>query len=239
MSFLAPLLEVQDLDRAADAARDRALGLSERLALPVIAERIAQTEAQLEQARGERVRMEATEHELADAVAQIAKDIEAADVARYSGKRKDRDEAAAHHTSQQTLRDRQEGLEEQEMELLESIEAVEAQIGEYESSIGLQRAESAALAEAIRKVESEVEVETARLGESRAALTQRIPAEVVVVYERVRSQPRNGGRGATSLTQGRCSGCGIQLPSLENRRMMAEPEAALLQCPQCRRVLVR
>jgi len=112
-------------------------------------------------------------------------------------------------------------------------------MAEHESTIGSRRAESKNLAEAIRKVESEIEAEIAALGASRSALAQPIPAEIVAAYERVRAQPRNGGRGATSLTDGRCTGCGIALPSLEKRRMLAEPEQALIQCPQCRRVLVR
>ena len=239
MSFLAPLLEIQDLDRAADAARERSLELRERSAVPAIAKQIAQAAEGLVAARAERAQMETAEAELASAVSQIALDIEAADVERYSGKRKDRDEAAAHDASQQVLREKQEDLEEQELTLLESIEAVEARIEEHESAIGCHRAESENLAEAIRKVESEVEAEVAGLGTSRSALVQRIPEEVVATYERVRAQPRNGGRGATRLTEGHCTGCGIQLPSLEKSRMLAEPEEALIQCPQCRRVLVR
>ncbi len=239
MSFLAPLLEIQDLDRAADAARERSLELRERSAVPAIAKQIAQAAEMLVAARAERAQMETAEAELESAVSQIALDIEAADVERYSGKRKDRDEAAAHDASQQVLREKQEDLEEQELALLESIEAVEAGIEEHESAIGSHRAESENLAEAIRKVESEVEAEVAGLGTSRSALVQRVPEEVVATYERVRAQPRNGGRGATRLTEGHCTGCGIKLPSLEKSRMLAEPEEALIQCPQCRRVLVR
>jgi predicted nucleic acid-binding Zn-ribbon protein len=239
MSFLAPLLEVQDLDRAADAARKRALEISERAAVPLVAKKIVEAETQLVAARGERAELETAEGELEQAVAQIAKDIEAAELERYSGKRKDRDAAVAHDASQQVLREKQESLEDQELELLESIEAVEARIDQRESALSLARAESVQIAEAIRKVETEVDGEVAGLGTSRAAITEKVPALVLAAYAKVRAQPRSGGRGATSLTDGRCMGCRIQLPSLVKSRMLAEEEDALIQCPQCRKVLVR
>jgi predicted nucleic acid-binding Zn-ribbon protein len=239
MSFLAPLLEVQDLDRAADAARKRALEISERAAVPLVGKKIVEAETQLVAARGERAELETAEGELEQAVAQIAKDIEAAELERYSGKRKDRDAAVAHDASQQVLREKQESLEDQELELLESIEAVEARIDQRESALSLARAESVQIAEAIRKVETEVDGEVAGLGTSRAAITEKVPAPVLAAYEKVRAQPRSGGRGATSLTDGRCMGCRIQLPSLVKSRMLAEEEDALIQCPQCRKVLVR
>jgi predicted nucleic acid-binding Zn-ribbon protein len=239
MSFLAPLLQIQDLDLAADGALKRARELSERESLPAIATKIAAAESARSAARAERAALEASEEELGRAVAQISKDIEAADVERYSGKHKDRDEAVAHDEAQQARREQQAVFEEQEMELLEAIEAVESRIETHESAIANYRADSAKLSELIKKVEAEVESEVARLGDTRSTLVSRIPDEVLSTYERVRAQPRNGGRGATNLDDGRCKGCQIKLPSLEKKRMMAEPEDALIQCPQCRRVLVR
>jgi predicted nucleic acid-binding Zn-ribbon protein len=239
MSFLAPLLEVQDLDRTADEARKRALELSERAAVPVISKKIVDVEGQLAAARTERVELETVEHQLESAVAQIVRDIEAAEVERYSGKRKDREAAAAHDASQQALREKQAALEEEEMVLLESIDALESRIDQYEAALGSHRAEAEQLAEAIRKVESEVEAEVASLSASRLEIAQSVPELVLAAYERIRAQPRNGGRGAASFTDGRCAGCRIKLPSLERSRMLAEPEDALLQCPQCRKVLVR
>lgn len=239
MSFLAPLLEIQDLDLAVDVARKRSLELSERTLLPGLAEKIAQSETELTAARARRSEIEAAEHALSARVGEITREIEAADLERYSGKRKGRDEAAAHNVAQQALRDEQSEIETQEMALLESIDVIEEEMAAFESKIGSLRAESEKVAEAIRKVESEVEAAVASLLERRSAMSAAIPEAVLTAYERVRSQPRSGGRGATSLAEGRCAACRIQLPSLERRRMMAEPEDAVIQCPQCRRVLVR
>ncbi len=244
MAVLAALLEIQELDLAADAARRRSDELVEREALPRVAAALSKSEADLASVRTERAEAEAREEALATRVAEIAKAIEAAELERYSGKKdfgnqKDRDEAAAHAASQQALREEQTQLEEEELSLLESIEAIDARIADCESEIAGHREEGEKLAAAIGQVEREVEAERSRLAISREALAGSVPDEIRTVYERIRAQPRSGGRGATRLLEGRCGGCRIELPSLERKRMLAEPEDALIQCPQCRRVLVR
>jgi hypothetical protein len=239
MSFLAPLLELQDVDLAADAARNRSEQLPERALLPTLDARLASIEAELAEARGERAVQKAEEERIGREVSEIVKAIEAAELARYSSGRKSQEEAATHDESQQQLRAKQESLEEQELVLLESIEVVEARIDEKESARAAHLVESERVRELVAKVDAEVGAEIARLVETRLAIVPRIPAQVVTAYERVRSQPRKGGRGAAVFDEGQCGGCRIKLPSLEKTRMMAAPEDALIQCPQCRRVLVR
>ena len=239
LSFLAPLLKIQALDLAGDAARKRSAELPEREALPLVATKLVEIDARLEAARTDRVAREAEEAEIGVAVSQIVKDIEDAEVERYSGKRKDQDEASAHKESQQKLHDKQSALEEQEMALLEAIEVVDERIRDEESAQAANRVDAEKLEEAIRKVEQEVSMELGRLGEERQGLTTGIPEKIVSTYDRVRSQAQKGGRGAAILADSRCGGCRIKLPSLEKTKMLASPEDELIQCPQCRRVLVR
>ncbi len=239
MSFLSPLLEVQELDLAADAARKRSENLPERTLLPRLVAEGAAIETRLAAARSDRMAREAEEAELGRAVSQIARDIESAEVERYSGKRFDQDEAKAHEQSQTRLHEKQAALEEEEMRLLEAIEAIEVRIEAEEAARVANRAEVAKAEEAIREVEAEVAIELERLLETRQAICAGIPKDVMAAYERVRGQNQKAGRGAAVLVEGRCGGCRIKLPSLEKTRMMAEPESALIQCPQCRRVLVR
>jgi predicted nucleic acid-binding Zn-ribbon protein len=239
MSDLAPLLELQDVDLACDAARARSANLPERALLPAIEARLAEIEAAIAAARSERASQKGEEERIAREVGEVAKAIEAAELERYSGGRKNKDQAAAHDESQTRLREKQASLEEQELELLESIEAVEARIAEQQSVYAAHRAESERARELFEKVEGEVAAELERLGLLRASIVPRIPNLLVTAYERVRIQPRKGGRGAAVLEGSQCGGCRIKLPSLEKTRMMAEPEDALIQCPQCRRVLIR
>lgn len=239
MSFLAPLLEVQDLDLAADAARNRLAKLPEREAIPILEAKLVEIESQLAAANAERAERQAEEEQIGEEVSQISRDIEAAEVERYSGKRKDQDEAAAHSESQERLHEKQTSLEERELELLEEIEAVESRVEDQESARAANRVESEKVAEAIQKVGGEVAVELEGLAVAREKIVARIPGNIFSAYERVRAQAQKGGRGAAALAEGRCGGCRIKLPSLEKTRMLAEPEEALIQCPQCRRILVR
>ena len=239
MSFLAPLLEVQDLDLAADAARTRSAKLPERQAIPLLEAELGEIDSRLAAANAARAERQTEEERISQEVSQIARDIESAEVERYSGKRLNQDEAAAHSESQERLHEKQTLLEASEMELLEVIEAVESRIEEQESARAANRAESERVVEAIRKVEGEVLAELGRLVEAREKVVESIPMDLLSAYERVRAQPQKAGRGAAILAKGRCGACRIKLPSLEKTRMLAEPEEALIQCPQCRRILVR
>jgi predicted nucleic acid-binding Zn-ribbon protein len=239
LSFLAPLLEIQTLDLSADAARKRSAELPERETLPVVAAKLVEIEARLAAARADRALRETEEQQIGAAVSQIVEDIEAAEVERYSGKRKNQDEAAAHKESQQKLHEKQADLEEQEMALLEAIEAVDDRLREEEAARAANRVDNEKIEEAIRKVEKEVSVELDRLATERQGITADVPENILSTYERLRSQTQKSGRGAAILADGRCGGCRIKLPSLEKTKMLAAPEDALIQCPQCRRVLVR
>ncbi len=239
MSFLALLLEVQDLDLAADAARLRYAKFPERESRPLLESKLAEIDSLLAAANAERAEKQTEEEVIGREVAQIVRDLEAAEVDRYSGKRKNQDEAAAHKESQERLRVRQSELEDREMELLEEIESIERRVEDQESARTSNRADFEKVREAILKVEGEVGVELERLSVSREKIGVGVPKPILTAYERIRAQPQKAGRGAAMLADGRCGGCRIQLPSLEKTRMLAKPEDALIQCPQCRRVLVR
>jgi len=239
LSFLSTLLDIQALDLASDAARTRLETLPEREALPVVAAKRVEISARLEAALADRVSREGEEGELGRQVSQIVKDLEAAEVERYSGKRKNQDEAASHKASQQQLHEKQSALEEQEMELLEAIEEIDARIRTEEAAHAASQVDQERIEQVIGKVEMEVSAELDRLAGERRAIMTSVPEKVLSTYDNVRGQAQKGGRGAAILADGRCGACRIKLPSLERTKMLASPEDALLQCPQCRRVLVR
>jgi predicted nucleic acid-binding Zn-ribbon protein len=239
MSLLAPLLQIQELDLAADALRQKVETLPERAALPRLAKKMAAIEAELAKIRAEGQARVKEEAELGRAVSQLAKDIEAAEVERYSGKRVERDEALEHKAAQAALREKQAEYEEQELELLLAIEKLEAALNEQNTARAKNIEETKEAEAVIRKAEDGLEAEIAGLMEQREELTLGLPAPILAAYDRVRGQERARGRGVAPLEDGRCTACRIKLPSIEFRKMLAEPEEALLQCPQCRRVLIR
>ena len=239
MSLLAPLLQIQELDLAVDALRQKAEKLPERAALPKLAKGLAAIDAELAKIRSEGQARVQEEAELGRSVSQVAKEIEAAEVERYSGKRIDRDEAAEHKASQAALREKQSEYEEQELELLMAIEKLETALNEQNAARAENLSETEKAQAVLLKAEEAINSEVAVLAGDREGLIKGIPAPVLSAYERVRAQERARGRRVAPLEGGRCTGCRIKLPSIEFRKMLAEPEEALLQCPQCRRVLIR
>ena len=81
---LAPLLAIQTLDLEADAARKQSESHPARAAIPEILTAIAGLERQAEASAAERAHFEAEEERLGSAVAEVAREIEAAEVAHYS-----------------------------------------------------------------------------------------------------------------------------------------------------------
>ena len=159
MSILAPLIEIQEIDLAADAARLRSKELTERKSLPTVEAEILQLEATLATIREGQQRQESVEEELGTEVARIAREIEAAELKRYSGGHLDREESQAHDEAQALLREQQATLEQNELECLETLETLENRFGELEATATAKRAETERLREAIAKVESEVATE--------------------------------------------------------------------------------
>lgn len=236
---LVPLLDVQSLDLEVLAAEARARALPERALLREASREIAQVEAAREALAAEVAQLEAHERALGEAVEQLARDIESAEVDRYSGKQKSRDEAATHEKAQSARRLRQSELEEEQMALLVSIEDAASRRQDLEERIDSIRGEAERATAHVREVEAEVAGLVSTHVAAKEKLVAGLPSEVLVAYERVRTQERKAGRGAAPLGEGHCGACRIKLPSLEYRRMTEAEAGALLQCPQCRRVLVR
>ncbi len=236
---LAPLLEIQALDLEVRDGEARARELPEREVLVEKARAVTAAEAARAQVVGEIDGFADEERVLGEAVSQLSKEIETAEVERYSGKQKSRDEAVEHDEAQAKRRARQTELEEQEMALLESMEEAEGRAAALAEQIESARSDAAIAQERIREVEAEVADEISRCQAAKEGLATGVPDEVMAAYERVRTQERKAGRGAAPLGEGACGACRIKLPVEEYRQMLRADEGTLLQCPQCRRVLVR
>ena len=59
------------------------------------------------------------------------------------------------------------------------------------------------------------------------------------LYERVRTSMNGGGVGAAALQDGRCEGCRMPLAPTEIARISSLGADAVVQCDECRRILVR
>ena len=137
----------------------------------------------------------------------------------------------------ESLARRQSELEDIELEVMERLE--EAQ-GRQRGLLAEQEQLSLDLAAAIEARDAAIAALAADEAAARAARdasAQGVPADLLALYDKLRSD--NGGIGAAALHRGRCEGCRIELTPVDLGRIREAPADEVLRCEECRRILVR
>lgn len=127
-------------------------------------------------------------------------------------------------------------LEDSQLELMGELEESTAhrdRIAEQKREVETRlRDEVAARDEAVAKLRTE----SADLSRTRAPIAERIPADLLALYEKLRA---SSGLGASVLRAGRCSGCQLQLTVSDLDAYRRAPADEVLRCAECDRILVR
>jgi len=236
---LAKLLELQELDLSADRLRIQLENLPEAQELAEHEALLRELDAALAAGEAQREELSRAERELGSQVAAAASKAKEVETTLYSGTVKIPKELAALQEDHRLLRQRQAELEDRELERLEVIETVEGAIEATRSRRAEVAARAAELEAAIRAARDEIRGELARIKTERGARAAGLPAPVLEVYDRLRDNPRLGGRAAAPLGKGVCGGCRIQLPMMESSRIRAEAPDSVVCCVGCGRLLVR
>lgn len=212
-----------------------------RTHLPQIAE-VADLEGKLQLLDDQLVR---TRTELADVQREVAKaeadvqlvrDRAARDQARLdAGTGTAKDLQALQHELVSLTR-RQSDLEDIEIEVMERAEEIEHDVSELQRGRD-ELAERIAGVAATRDARlAELAAEEAQVGAPRADLVAAAGADLVDLYEKIRSQT---GMGAAHLRQRRCGGCQLELNTVELDHIRAADPDEVIRCEECRRILVR
>jgi len=127
-----------------------------------------------------------------------------------------------------SLAKRRAELEEIELEVMVRIESLDQRI----SSLSAERD---ALHEEVTKLAKEKEVALDEI--NRANLAQEVEAELLALYEKIRSS--GDGIGAARLHAGQCQGCHLTINAADLSRISGLPEDEVVRCEECRRILVR
>lgn len=151
----------------------------------------------------------------------------------YSGKIKNPKELAdLQHDIDQHKR-QLSAIEDQDIEALGAVEtaerAVRAAHANLEALESAWREEQAELTDRIERLSAEV----AQYEAERAGQAADIEPELLSVYEHVRRA--HYGKGAARLDRNLCLGCRISLPTSTVNK--ARAGSALVQCPNCERIL--
>ena len=127
-------------------------------------------------------------------------------------------------------------LEDEELEIMEQVEPVEASLVELTATAEQRRTVLAdaevRLIAAEAELAAEIDAETAVRTEAAAP----VPAELLGEYEKLRSG--RGGVGVARLTGTQCGGCHLTLSAVEVATMRKLPDGEFGHCEECGRILV-
>ncbi len=231
------LLRVQDLDTAIAQLRHRREHLSERgerravdAELAELATRVAEVEAVSGQLADRQTGLESQISSMG-ARSKTIEDHMFGDKGTAARDLQAMGEEVRH------LAARRRQLEDEELEVMEEQEPVDAELTELVLRRSSLEARAEALGSALAVAEAEVDAELAERSAARAAEAALLPPDLADRYERLRA--RLGGVGAARLVGDRCGGCHLALPSVELDRIRHLPPDQIVTCDQCGRILVR
>ncbi|MGA8986870.1 zinc ribbon domain-containing protein [Aeromicrobium sp.] len=128
-------------------------------------------------------------------------------------------------------------LEDDELEVMESLEEAQGRLLAAEADLGQVNEDlaqaTAARDAAIRVLDEQAADAQADRGQAASA----VPPELIALYDKSRAQ--YGGLGAAALRAKRCEGCRLEINGADLREIAAAPEDEVLRCPECGRILIR
>jgi predicted nucleic acid-binding Zn-ribbon protein len=228
------LLELQTIDSglARVAHRERSLPetteygqvSAERTTL---SSRLASELGVLEDARTELGRLES---DAAVVEARIARDTERVN---NSSSMKD---VTALESELESLHRRKGNLEDMELVVMERVEQAEAQLASTQAiDEGLQEKLTDIAARRKAALDS-LSQERATFNAQRGLLEHSVSADLLALYEKVRTR---GGTGAALFRAGTCGACTISLTGNELQKVRSAEIDDVLQCPECSAIMVR
>jgi hypothetical protein len=127
-------------------------------------------------------------------------------------------------------------LEDQEIEIMEQVEPVEAELIELQATAQQRRAVLADAELRLTAAEAEVLAEIDAEIALRENSLQPVAPELLAEYTSLRGG--RGGIGVARLVGSQCGGCHLTLSAMEVARMRKLPDGEVAHCDECGRILV-
>jgi len=233
---LEALLLVQERDIALDQLRHRREALPERAELTARAADLRTQDATRADVRERHRVVLAEERRIDDEARAIGERADDANEKLYSGTIQSPRELQAMQADIEMLRRRRSDLEDEELEVMEQREALDAELSALDGSIDALWARVTELQSTIASAEAEIDGEIGREQQERAVLAQPIVESLLRDYERRRAQ--NRGAGAARLVGSTCQACHLTIPSTEAEHIRRAAGAEIAYCDNCAAILV-
>lgn len=231
------LLAIQDLDLSVMQLRHKSrnhpittmiAGVNEELTLSeeaagIITERRVELDKGLEQLSSDVAAIEARRSEI--------------ELKLYDGSVTGTKDLLALQDEAKSLKERQANIEDDELEIMEEMEQVDAELAPVDEQIRSQIAQrtehEVELEQALLAIDEEVE----RLSSARGEAVVEIPEPLLAQYDALREDL--GGVAVARLVGKTCDGCHMSLSAVAFDRIKHQDEDAALNCDQCGRLLIR
>ncbi|HEX6418182.1 MAG TPA: C4-type zinc ribbon domain-containing protein [Acidimicrobiales bacterium] len=237
MSQWESLLVVQDHDTRADQLEHRLATLPVRSRLAEVAERVAEVDARLAAVDGRLGELRRSQQRLEDEVASLTDRANQAEKQLYSGSVSNPRELQALQDDVASIRRRIGQLEDDELEIMELTEPVEADRAALESERERLDGETRRLTDELGAAETEIAAELEAVRRARAEAAAAVPDGLWPEYDRLRAQL--GGVAIARLVGSTCQGCHLALSAVEVDRIRKLDPGEPVHCEECGRLLVR
>jgi predicted nucleic acid-binding Zn-ribbon protein len=231
------LLHVQQHDTTVDQLHHRLRTLPERTELGELTDRITSVDDEIARNRARREDLSRSQRRLEDEIATLGEKIASDDKALYAGAVTAPRDLQALQDEIASLQRRVRTLEDEELEIMELAEPVDAEHDQLTAERSRLDAETARLTAAIADAESAIEVELRSEQDQRQAAAEGVGADLLGEYEALRQ--RLGGIAVAPLVGNSCGGCHLTLSAVEVDRIKKLDPDEPAHCEECGRLLVR
>ncbi|HKA85397.1 MAG TPA: C4-type zinc ribbon domain-containing protein [Acidimicrobiales bacterium] len=237
MSRWAALLAVQEHDTRADQLNHRMQTLQVRADLAQVEDNVVAVDGQLADIQRRRDELARSQQRLEDEIASLGERANQAEKQLYSGSVTNPRELQALQDDVASIRRRIGQLEDDELEIMELVEPVDAERSELASQRDRLEAECDRLRTALAETEAELATELAAVRAERGEAAGAVPDDLWAEYDKLRA--RLGGVAIARLVGSTCQGCHLALPAVEVDRIRKLPLDEAVYCEECGRLLVR
>jgi predicted nucleic acid-binding Zn-ribbon protein len=237
MSRWASLLAVQEHDTRADQLNHRIQTLPFRADLTRLEDDVVAVDRQLADAQRRRDELARSQQRLEDEIASLTERANQAEKQLYSGAVTNPRELQALQDDVASIRRRIRQLEDDELEIMELVEPVDAERSDLTGQRDRLDAEGERLRAQLAEAESELEAQLAEVQAERSTVAADVPDELWSEYDKLRA--RLGGVAIARLVGSTCQGCHLALSAVEVDRIRKLSLDEAVHCEECGRLLVR
>lgn len=237
MSRWDPLLDLQAHDTSLDQLHHRRSHLPARAELDEVMAALAKLEAGAVDLLERRQVLARDQQRLEDEIATLNAKAGQHDKTLYSGTIGNPRELQSLQDEIKALKRRISQLEDQELELMEEIEPLDAELGTIDTTRVDLDGHAAGLRGQIAETEVAIDAEVAQVTTERAAIAAGMDPDLLEEYDRLRTQ--SDGIAVARLVGTSCGGCHLSLSAVEIDRIKKLPPDEPVHCEECGRLLAR